>query len=105
MNEILYSMTCPELSKIAVVIPINKNGDKKVIPNYWPISLTTSLRDFWLSNNNNISQTNTFRIYEKFGFISPNQFCISHKKKSNGVGSGDLGAHSVDPLLPVHFFG
>lgn len=32
-------------------------------------------------------------------------FEVSHKQKSSGVRSGDLGGYSIDPLHPIHLSG
>ena len=77
INEAIQAGSFPNAMKIAKVLPIFKNGNKKSINNYRPISILTHISKIY----ENILLKDMTKYVKNKNIINPNQFGFTEKSQ------------------------
>lgn len=79
INIILETGECPKAFKIGIIKPIYKNGDKKEIQNYRPITLISSLGKIF----EKVLKDRIESYLKKQNYLSDKQFGFQYNKSTN----------------------
>lgn len=77
-NQSLNSGVCPDAFKIAHVVPVYKQGDRKILTNYRPISLISALAKVY----EKCLSVRLLKYLEKIDFFSGSQFGFRKNKST-----------------------
>ena len=89
INESVHSGIFPSILKIARVIPLHKDGSKKQVNNYRPISILPVFSKIF----EKVMKSRIISFFEKYDLFSPNQYGFRSKKSTT-----DAVLHFLDDI-------